>query len=33
MTLYLGRLGVISSSFPTHQQVDGYEHNNGDDEG
>jgi hypothetical protein len=26
-------LGVISASFPTHQQVDGYEHNNGDDEG
>jgi hypothetical protein len=29
----LGRLGVISASFPTHQQVDGCEHNNGDDEG
>jgi hypothetical protein len=24
---------VISASFPTHQQVDGCEHNNGDDEG
>jgi hypothetical protein len=28
-----GRLGVISASFPTRQQVDGCEHNDGDDDG
>jgi hypothetical protein len=25
--------GIISASFPSHQQVDGREHNNGDDDG